>query len=41
MTTCKAATTPGTAAKKTSNDNNYNIPVDKEEHGLYSESYNG
>ena len=35
MTTCKAATTPGTAANKTSNDNNDNIPVDKDEHALY------
>ena len=35
MTTCKAATTPGTAANKTSNDHNDNIPVDKEEHALY------
>ena len=35
MTTCKAATTPGTAANKTSNDVNDNIPVDKDEHALY------
>ena len=35
MTTCKAATTPGTAANKTSNDDNDNIPVDKDEHALY------
>ena len=35
MTTCKAATTPGTAANKTSDDHNDNIPVDKEEHALY------
>jgi len=34
-TTCKAAATPGTAANKTSNDDNDNIPVDKDEHALY------
>ena len=35
MTTCKAATTPRAAANKTSNDNNDNIPVNKEEHAFY------
>ena len=35
MTTCKVATTPGTAANKSSNDDNDNIPVDKDEHALY------
>ena len=35
MINCKAATTPGTAANKTSNDDNDNIPVDKDEHALY------
>ena len=35
MTTCKAATTPGTAANKTSNETKDNLPVDKEEHALY------
>ena len=35
MTTCKTATTPGTAANKTSNDDHDNIPVDKDEHAFY------
>ena len=35
MTTCKAAATPGTAANRTSNDHNDNVPVDKDEHALY------
>ena len=35
MTTYETATTPGTAANKASNDDNENIPVNKEEHALY------
>ena len=35
MTTYETATTPGTAANKASNDDNEDIPVNKEEHALY------
>ena len=34
MTTYETATTPGTAANNASNDDNENIPVNKEEHAL-------